>query len=64
VAKDDKKAFAELRQACDESLAEGGIDFHRSPGAIKLSLQQRKAMTVRIASVAGNRPLTPSAIFP
>lgn len=46
VAKDDRKAFAELRQACDESLAEGGLDFHQSPGAVKLTLHQKRALTV------------------
>lgn len=46
VAKDDKKAFAELRQACEESLAEGGIDFHQSPGAVKLTASQKKTLTV------------------
>ncbi|ORY34279.1 hypothetical protein BCR39DRAFT_517414 [Naematelia encephala] len=45
VAKDDRKAFVELRRACEESLSGGQIDFHRSPGATKLTPQQKKAMT-------------------
>ncbi len=47
IARDDRRAFAELRQACDDSLIEGGLDFHQSPGAVKLSSQQKKAFTVR-----------------
>jgi TPR repeat protein len=48
VARDDKRAFAELRRACNESLAEGGLSLHQSPGAktVKLSSQEKKAMAV------------------
>ena len=46
VAKDEKRAFAELRQACDETLAQGGIDFHKLVGTDHLTLQQKKAITV------------------
>ena len=49
VARDDKKAFVELRQACDDSLFEGGVNFHQSPGTVKLSLQQKKSMTVSLS---------------
>ncbi|OCF45224.1 hypothetical protein I317_01027 [Kwoniella heveanensis CBS 569] len=49
VAKDERRAFIELRQACDESLAEGGMDFHRSPGANKLTSQQKKNITKELS---------------
>ncbi|WRT63696.1 uncharacterized protein IL334_000619 [Kwoniella shivajii] len=44
VARDDKRAFVELRQACDDTLAEGALNFHKSPGHVKLTSQQKKAM--------------------
>ncbi|WWC58254.1 uncharacterized protein I303_100792 [Kwoniella dejecticola CBS 10117] len=44
VARDDRRAFIELRQACEETLAEGGLDFHKSPGHVKLTQQQKKSM--------------------
>ncbi|WWC66692.1 uncharacterized protein I206_100596 [Kwoniella pini CBS 10737] len=44
VARDERKAFIELKQACEETLAEGGLDFHKSPGHVKLTQQQKKAM--------------------
>jgi len=46
VARDDKRAFNELRRACDASLSEGGVDFHEAPGTIKLSMQQKKSTMV------------------
>ncbi|WVR03490.1 hypothetical protein IAU60_000481 [Kwoniella sp. DSM 27419] len=49
VARDDKRAFTELRQACDDSLAEGAVDFHQSPGASKLTKQQKKSVTDELA---------------
>ncbi|WVQ93811.1 hypothetical protein IAU59_000889 [Kwoniella sp. CBS 9459] len=49
VAKDERRAFIELRQACDESLAEGGMDFHRSPGANKLTSKQKKDITKELS---------------
>ncbi|WVF66187.1 hypothetical protein IAT40_000927 [Kwoniella sp. CBS 6097] len=49
VAKDERRAFVELRQACEESLAEGGMDFHRSPGANKLTSQQKKNITKELS---------------
>jgi hypothetical protein len=48
VARDEAGAFVELRQACEESLAEGGLDFHQSPGTVRLTVLQRKTMTVSV----------------
>ncbi|KAK4686867.1 uncharacterized protein P7C73_g3257, partial [Tremellales sp. Uapishka_1] len=46
VAKDEKRAFMELRQACDENFSKGGMDFHnQSPATIKLTSQQQKSTT-------------------
>ncbi|WWC85950.1 uncharacterized protein L201_000820 [Kwoniella dendrophila CBS 6074] len=44
IARDERKAFMELRQACDETIAEGGLDFHKSPGHKRLTEQQKKSM--------------------
>ncbi|WVW81961.1 hypothetical protein I302_103964 [Kwoniella bestiolae CBS 10118] len=49
VHRDDKKAFIELKQACEETLAEGGLDFHKSPGHVKLTAQQKKLMQKELA---------------
>ena len=50
VARDDQRAFAELLQACDTSLAEGGLNFHQSPGTVELTVQQKKVLTVRLTT--------------
>ncbi|WWD22412.1 hypothetical protein CI109_106903 [Kwoniella shandongensis] len=49
VARDEKHAFIELRQACNDSIAEGGLNFHHSPGAVKLTSHQKKIMTKDLA---------------
>ncbi|OXH56079.1 hypothetical protein J003_01898 [Cryptococcus neoformans] len=49
VGIDDKRAFAELSQACDVSLAEGGLTNHTSPGRMELTAQERKKMTEDLA---------------
>ncbi|WVQ80348.1 hypothetical protein IAT38_002453 [Cryptococcus sp. DSM 104549] len=49
VGRDDKRSFVELRQACDESLAEGGLAFHTSPGHTRLTHAQKKSMTEDLA---------------
>ncbi|KAK8845466.1 hypothetical protein IAR55_006179 [Kwoniella newhampshirensis] len=49
VARDDKHAFVELHQACDDSLAQGGLDFHQSPAAVKLTSHQEKTLTKDLA---------------
>ncbi|WVQ62526.1 uncharacterized protein L199_000668 [Kwoniella botswanensis] len=49
VSKDDRKAFIELKQACEDTLAEGGLDFHKSPGHVKLTPQQKKLMQKELA---------------
>jgi hypothetical protein len=46
VAKDEKRAFVELKQACDASLAEEGIDFHDNSGATTLTSQERTQIAV------------------
>lgn len=46
VGIDDKRAFAELSQACDASLAEEGLTIHTSPGRMTLTAQERKKVTV------------------
>ncbi|OCF59491.1 hypothetical protein L486_02158 [Kwoniella mangroviensis CBS 10435] len=49
VSKDDRKAFIELKQACEDTLAEGGLDFHKSPGHVRLTPQQKKLMQKELA---------------
>ncbi|WVQ76272.1 hypothetical protein IAR50_005937 [Cryptococcus sp. DSM 104548] len=49
VSIDDRRAFVELRQACDQSLAEGGLAFHNSPGQMRLTAQQKKHMARDLA---------------
>lgn len=46
VAKDDKRAFAELRRACDESMADSGLQFHQSPAAKRWTVRQNKDVKV------------------
>lgn len=49
IAKDERRAFTLLRQACDDSLAAQktpSMDIQQSPGVIKLSLAQKKEMAV------------------
>ncbi|ADV24902.1 hypothetical protein I315_02295 [Cryptococcus gattii Ru294] len=49
VGIDDKRAFAELSQACDASLAEEGLTIHTSPGRMTLTAQERKKVTDELA---------------
>ncbi|WVO18456.1 hypothetical protein L204_106173 [Cryptococcus depauperatus] len=49
VGIDNRRAFIELRKACDESLAEGGVTFHNSLGHQTLTIQQRRFMTNDLA---------------
>jgi hypothetical protein len=60
IAKDEKKAFNLLRQACDDlAISQGqsnqfsNMDIQQSKGTVKLSLAQKKEMTVR--------PITPNS---
>lgn len=53
IAKDERRAFTLLRQACDDSLAAQqtpSMDIQQSPGVIKLSLNQKKEMAVSQSS--------------
>ncbi|KIR30098.1 hypothetical protein I309_00966 [Cryptococcus deuterogattii LA55] len=49
VGIDDKRAFAELSQACDASLAEEGLTIHTSPGRMTLTAQEKKKVTDELA---------------
>ena len=54
IAKDEKKAFNLLRQACDDLAISQGqnqfskMDIQQSKGTVKLSLAQKKEMTVSL----------------
>lgn len=54
IVKDEKKAFNLLRQACDDLAISQGqnqfskMDIQQSKGTVKLSLAQKKEMTVSL----------------
>lgn len=48
LARDERRGFAELLQACDRSLAEGGVDLRAASGV--LTPQQRKSVPVSVTA--------------
>ena len=51
VARDDRRAFNELRQACEDSLNGERLDLGRNAGAVMLTMQQNHTLTVRLPEI-------------